>query len=69
MRTGTKIGLSGCAVGFSVAAYFAAIPAFSALSSGASLSTGSVGVILGLGFCAAGTLAGIYYSRRGRSNA
>jgi len=69
MRIGTKFGLSGCALGFLVAAYFAATPIFSALSSGASLSAGSVGVMLGIGFCAVGTFAGMYYSRRGRSNA
>lgn len=68
MRTGTKVGLSGCAAGFAAALYFAAIPTFSALLSGASLSAGSLGAMLGVGFCAAGTLLGIFFSRRGRAN-
>ena len=69
MRTGTKVGLFGSAVGFAVAVYFAALPIFSALSSEASFSAGSVGAMLGIGLCAAGTLLGIYFSRRGRANA
>lgn len=69
MRIGTRLGLCGCATGFLVAAYFAATPIFSALSSEASLSAGSVGAMLGIGFCAVGTMLGVYFSRRGRANA
>lgn len=64
MRVGTKVGLAGCAAGFAVAIYFAATPIFSALSSGANLSTGSLGAMLGVGLCAAGTLLGMYLNRR-----
>ena len=69
MRTGTKVGFLGCAFGFVVAAHFAATPIYSALSSGASLSAGSVGAMLGIGFCSIGTMVGVYFIRRGRTNA
>lgn len=69
MRTGIKVGLLGCAIGFVVAVYFAATPLFSELTSGEGLNTASIGAMLGVGFCAAGTLIGLYFGRRGRIKA
>lgn len=69
MRTGTKVGLSGCAAGFVVAIYFTASPILSALSSGESINVGSVGALVGISCCVAGTLLGMYYSRKSRANA
>ena len=69
MRTGTKVGLSGCAAGFAVAIYFTASPILSALAPRGSISVSNVGAMIGISFCAAGTLLGIYYSRKGCANA
>lgn len=69
MKLGTKLGITGCAVGFAIATYFIVNPVVASLASESQINSSAIGALLGFGFCVAGTLFGLFSARKQQRNA